>query len=459
MKHFHIGRAWHEFLHGGQRKEETEFLPALLEVTETPPSPVGRAVLWSIIALLVCGFLWAFFGHVNETAVAEGKVVPSGQVKTVQVKNKGIVREIDVKEGQLVHEGDTLVLLDPTSTDADTASLRKRAAYYALDIARLEAELADKPFTPPDDVREDLDAHDLEAEQQLYNSRQGHYRAEREAAQAAVEQKRAGIEAVQANYDQYRKMLAVAQEKESRLERLVEENAIAEFQLLEQRSQRIDLQRTVEVQQKSLQESQAEEAEAEKKLRSVEEDYRKDVMTSLVDSRKQYYALQEEIKKAAEDADLTTVVAPCDGWVYNLAVHTEGAVVTDAQPIMMIVPSDAELEFEVWADNKDIGFLHEGQEAEVKVQTFDFQKFGVVKAVLEDISPDAASDERDPRTYEKYRLVLKQESSGSTGIFQKDSPFTPGMNVTAEIKIREKRILDFFLDPFRRYTSESLRER
>ena len=453
-----ITKAWQDFIHG-REQEETEFLPGILEVTETPPSPVGRAVLWSIVALLIGGLLWAVLGHVDETAVAEGKVIPAGQVKTVQVKNKGIVREIDVKEGQLVQAGDTLLLLDPTGTDADRTSLRKRAAYYALDIARLEAELEGKPFAPPENLQDDLDRHDLAAEQQLYSSRRGQYQAERDAAAATVEQKKAELAATESNYDKYSGMLEIARDKEARLENLVEENAIAEFQLLEQRSQRIDMERTVDVQQKAMSESQAAIDEAEKKLRSVDENYRKDIMTSLVESRKQYYALEEEIKKADEDAELTTITAPCDGWVYNLAIHTEGAIVTDAQPLLMIVPTDAELEFEVWADNKDIGFLHEGQNAEVKVQTYDFQKYGLVKAEVTDISPDAASDERDMKTYEKYRLVLKKEDEGSTGIFSKETPISPGMNVTAEVKIKQKRIIDFFLDPFRRYTSESLRER
>ena len=452
-----LTKIWHDFMHGKEDDRETEFLPGILEVTETPPSPVGRAVLWSLAALLTIGFLWAYFGHVDETAVAEGKVIPVGQVKTVQVKNKGVVREIAVKDGQYVNAGDTLIVLSPTSADADYTSLSKRAAYYELDIARLEAELSGKAFEPAGS--DDLDPHDLMAEQQLYSSRRGQYQAEHDAAAATVAQKEAELNAVASNYDKYKGMLEIAQEKENRLETLVEENAIAEFQLLEQRSQRIDTERNVEVQQKNLAEAEAAIDEAAKKLRSVDENYKKDVMTSLVESRKQYYAIEEELRKADEDAELTTVTAPCDGWVYNLAIHTEGAVVTDAQPLMMLVPKDADLEFEVWADNKDIGFLHEGQTAEIKVQTYDFQKYGVVKAELEDISPDAASDERDMKTYEKYRLVLRQTDGGGTGIFQKDTPIAPGMNVTAEIKIRQKRILDFFLDPFRRYTNESLRER
>ncbi|MBQ3335789.1 MAG: biotin/lipoyl-binding protein, partial [Selenomonadaceae bacterium] len=165
-------------LHGEERKKETEFLPAILEVTETPPSPTGRLIMWSILLLVVVALAWSILGHINEVAVAAGKVIPSGQIKTIQVKNKGIVKEINVEEGQLVQEGDVLVVLDPTTTSADYDSLKKRAAYYKLDIQRLTAELTQQPFVPEEDP--DLDEHDLAAEMALYQSRTSDYRTQRQ---------------------------------------------------------------------------------------------------------------------------------------------------------------------------------------------------------------------------------------------------------------------------------------
>ena len=168
-------------IHGEKREKETEFLPAILEVTETPPSPVGRMVMWTVLMLIVVALVWSIVGHINEVAVAAGKVIPSGQIKTVQVKNKGIVKEINVEEGQLV------VVLDPTTTSADYDSLRKRAAYYKLDIQRLTAELTQQPFTPEEDP--DLEPHDLAAEMALYQSRTSDYRTQRQSRQDVIEQK------------------------------------------------------------------------------------------------------------------------------------------------------------------------------------------------------------------------------------------------------------------------------
>lgn len=448
---------WNWLVHGEEREKETEFLPAILEVTETPPSPTGRLVMWSILLLLVIGLVWAFLGHINEVAVANGKVIPSGQAKTVQVKNKGIIKEILVEEGQQVQEGDVLVVLDPTTADADYDSLKKRAAYYKLDIQRLTAELSDQPFTPEEDP--DLEAHDLAAEVALYQSRTSDHQTQRKSRQDVIDQRRAKLQATQTTYEKYADALKIAQEKERRLVELKEQNAISEFQLLEQQKETIEYAKNAQAELESLSTIQAEIAEAEQNLANVDAAYKKDIMTALVEAKKEYYSVTESIKKADEDSRMATIVAPTSGRVYNLSVHTVGGIVTDAQPLMQIVPEDVTLEFEVYADNKDIGFIKPKMEAEVKVETFNFQKFGMIKADVEEISADAVNEPNDPEKNKKFKLILKPSEKNSIDVFGEEVPLAVGMNVSAEIKIKEKRIVDFFLDPFRRYTSEALRER
>ena len=125
-----IKQLWKRFIgEDGRDAQETEFLPSILEVTETPPSPVGRAVLWSLVALLVVGAIYICVGEVDEVAIANGKVIPVGNVKIVQSQNKGAIKELDVKEGDYVEEGQTLVVLDTTKTQADVDQLKKQAAY------------------------------------------------------------------------------------------------------------------------------------------------------------------------------------------------------------------------------------------------------------------------------------------------------------------------------------------
>ncbi|MBQ3336830.1 MAG: HlyD family type I secretion periplasmic adaptor subunit [Selenomonadaceae bacterium] len=447
---------WRWLAHGEEREKETEFLPAILEVTETPPSPTGRLVMWTILLLVVVALAWSFLGHINEVAVAAGKVIPSGQIKTVQVKNKGIVKEINVTEGQMVQEGDVLVVLDPTTTTADYDSLKKRAAYYKLDIQRLTAELTQQPFTPEEDP--DLEAHDLAAEMALYQSRTSDYRTQRQSRLDVIDQKMARLQATQASYEKYAEVLQIEQEKEARLVALSEQNAISEFQLLEQQSRTIEYAKNAKAELDSINSIRAEIAEAQQNLANVDASYHKDIMTALVEAKKEYYTVTESIKKADEDSRMATIYAPISGRIYNLNIHTLGGIVTDAQPLMQIVPEDVKLEFEVYADNKDIGFIKVGQEAEVKFETFNFQKFGMYKAEVMEISADAVDEPNNPQQDKKFKLIL-DPTSNDINVYGNPAKIEIGMNVSAEIKIKEKRIIDFFLDPFRRYTSEALRER
>ena len=445
-----LKKLWSKFIDGDKDGSETEFLPSILEVTETPPSPVGRLVLWTIVVLLVAAGIWSFVGEVDEVAVAQGKVVPVGNVKIVQSGNKGVIKELYVKEGDYVEEGQPLLELDTTKTQADVDQLKKQLAYYGLTVDRLQAEMADAPFTPKKD--DNLDPKDAAAQQTLYQSRRQQLAAQSQKAEAAIAQEEAAIRSAQAQQSKYIAMLDVANDKVARLESLYASDAVSYFQLIEARATVVEYQKTADALVEEITKERGKLTEAQESRATVEADYRKDVMTQLVEAKKQYDGYAEELKKANETNQQAVITAPVSGRVNQLAVHTLGGVVSEGQGLMMVVPDDAAMEIEAWADNKDIGFIQQGQTAEVKVETFDFQKFGMVTAEVSEISPDAVSDKQDKEKDNKYRLGLT---------VQKDEgiKLTPGMNVTAEIKIKKKKIIDFFLDPFRQYKNEALRER
>ena len=446
-----IKERWKKFIDGDKNQQETEFLASILEVTETPPSPVGRMVLWSILALIVAGLIWVFVGEVDEVAVAHGKVIPVGNVKVVQSPNKGIIKELNVKEGDYVEQGQTVLVLDTTKTQADVDNLRKQVAYYDMTVKRLQAEMNDEPFVPP--VSKDLDRKDVEAQMSLYQSRRVKLAADRERIMATIAQQEAAIQSSVATQQKYNSLLAVAQEKETRLNDLYSQDAVSYFQLLEARQTRVDYQKSAEAMREEILKGEAQLAEARNNLATVDSAYRQETMTQLVDAKKQLNSYLEELTKANETNVQSVVTAPVSGRVNQLSVHTVGGVVTEGQSLMMVVPEEATMEVEVFADNKDIGFIELGQEAEVKVETFNFQKFGMLNAEVSEISPDAIVDSQDKERNKKYRLYLSLDKDESGINIQ------PGMNVTAEIKIKKKRIIEFFLDPFRQYKDEALRER
>ncbi|MEA4836637.1 MAG: HlyD family type I secretion periplasmic adaptor subunit [Anaeromusa sp.] len=433
--------------------KEKEFLPAILEVTETPASPVGRMVLYALFLAVGIAVCWSIFGYVDEVAVAPGKIIPIGQVKTIQSEDKGVVRQIYVKEGQKVKKGEVLIELDPTTTEADLFTIRKEIAYYTLEMERLQAELQGGGFSPS--AKTELDPKDLAFQLQLYQTRMSEYQAKKMAAQMAVNQQESAVRSAQAQAVKYQELLVIAKDQEARVEQLLADNAIALFQAMTYRSNRIQMENNLSSQQSEVVRAEAALAQSLQQLAGVTAEHERDIAAKLVEDRRQLANYAEQLKKAEEKNRLSRIVAPVDGRVGQLAIHTVGGIVTEAQALMIIVPEDVTVEVEAWAANKDIGFIHEGQEAEVKIETFNFQKYGTVKAHVRDVSPDAMEDKEKGRVY-RVLLTLDKDSLLVNDSF---TNLTVGMTATADIKIREKRVIEYFLDPFRKYKNEALRER
>lgn len=447
---------WNLFKKESGRKltrRETEFLPAVLEVTETPPSPLGRILLWTIIGLTAAVVVWSVFGRVDEVAVAPGKIIPMGQVKPLQAEDKGIVKQIYIREGQQVKKGETLIELDRVISAADVERIKKEVMYYTLEIQRLLAEKEGRPFSPARNGY--ADPQNLDFQIQLYNSRNNEYQTKVGAAQEGVRQNEAALAMAVINRNKLSDQLAVAADKEERIERLLAQNAVALFQVMDQRSRRMELEQNLAAQEKEIVRSRSVLAQSKKNLESIVAEHDREVGAKLLEDQKQLAAYQTELKKAEEKDRLTKIIAPADGTVSQFSVHSPGAVVTPAQVLLVLVPNDVELEVEAWAANKDIGFLHIGQPAEVKIETFNFQKYGVIAAEVIDINPDAEQDKEKKYAY-RVRLKLAKDS---VAVNDQLIPLTPGMTALAEIKIRQKRVIEYFLDPFRQYQSEALRER
>jgi len=196
-------------------------------------------------------------------------------------------------------------------------------------------------------------------------------------------------------------------------------------------------------------------AQAETELTRITDEWSRDISTQIVESTRNLRLLEEDLIKAGERHRLTQIRSPSDGTVQQLEVHTIGAIITPAQLLMQVVPEGDGILFEVWALNRDIGFIYEGQEAEIKVETFSFQRHGTLPGVVAMVANEAVDD---PYRGLIYRvMVLSDRDYFIVG--GRQVHLIPGMAVTAEIKTQTRRVIDFFLDTFRTYVSEGLRER
>lgn len=194
---------------------------------------------------------------------------------------------------------------------------------------------------------------------------------------------------------------------------------------------------------------------AERQIDQLREEFRKRVLGELAEAEARARLAREDLNKADLRRDMQSLKAPVDGVVQQLAVHTVGAVVKPADPLLVVVPGEGELIVEAMILNKDIGFVEEGDIVEVKLEAFPFTKYGVVDGVLEGISSDAIQDEKLGLVYQG-RVKLARQTITISG---RDVNLSPGMNATLEIKTGTRRIIEFILSPLLRYRDEAFRER
>jgi hemolysin D len=433
-------------------RAELEFLPAALEIVETPPSPIGRGLLWIIVSFFSIALAWSIIGRVDEVAVAPGKVIPSGYTKIVQAEDKGIVRKLNVENGTPVREGDVLIELDTVVTEADMSRLRKERDFYLLDLERLYSERDGRKFSPPEDIGA---PEEILYQRELSRTRLLEFRSRMDALRQQVLTARSALKNSEKLLEKYAEILPIATEQRQRTEELVSDGTVSMFEHQNYLQKEIEIRQDHLAQEAEVERNRHTVLEYEMELKRSESEWYSEISARVVDDRKQLQAVEEELKKAEEKNRLSRIVAPLDGIVQQLEVHTIGAILTQAQPLMQIVPADTAIEYEVWAENRDIGFIRSGQPVEIKVETFGFQRYGTLDGIVKSVATEAKEDEKRGLIYQAF-LETSRDHYVVEG---RRVQLIPGMAVTGEIKIREKRIIEYFLDTFKQYVNEALRER
>ncbi|MGH8601548.1 MAG: HlyD family type I secretion periplasmic adaptor subunit, partial [Gammaproteobacteria bacterium] len=272
---------------------------------------------------------------------------------------------------------------------------------------------------------------------------------------AEIDQRAAEIQAAKASVAALQETLPITRQLEADYQRLLDKQYIAKHAYLEKQQIRLDQERELAVQQARVLELNAAKQEAQRRQQSVLAQTRRAMLDLHSEAEQRAAALTQELKKAQQHDRLMHLRAPVDGTVQQLAIHTNGGVVTEAQPLMVIVPKDQPVEVEALLENKDIGFVRPGQDVEIKVETFTFTKYGVVEGQVISISNDAIEDEKRGLVY-STRIRLKENR---IRVGEKEVELTPGMAVRAEVKTDKRRVIDYFLSPLKEYQDESLSER
>lgn len=238
-------------------------------------------------------------------------------------------------------------------------------------------------------------------------------------------------------------------------QKLVKENFISQHGYLEPEQARIEQEQDLASSRATVAEIRAALAEAKQQQATLTAETRRQLLDQHNLASQRAASLEQERVKADQRNRLMRLTAPVGGTVQQLAVHTVGGVVTPAQPLMVIVPRDNVLEVEAMLPNKDIGFVNPGQDAEVKVETFPFTKYGTIHGTVTQVSSDAIQDEKLGLVY-STRVKLARDT---IQVESKAVRLSPGMAVTIEVKTGTRRVIEYFLSPLMQYGDESLRER
>lgn len=435
---------------------EAQFLPAALALQETPVSPAPRVIMWLLITFAAITLLWAFFGHVDVVATAQGKIVPNERVKTIQPFETATVKAIYVTDGQNVKTGDLLIELDSTATAADTARLENDLVAARLQAARADAFL--RAMDGSDPVLSDLPeipVERLREERRLLEGQWREYTAKLDRTEAEITRVEAELRSTKELVNTLERTVPIARDRAEVFKKLYEQDVASKQDYLEREKTLIEQEGQLAAQSEKMRESQAALDGVKKQKASLIAETRRTMMDTQREADQKVTANSQELIKAQQRHKQMKLLAPVDGSVQQLAIHTVGGVVTPAQQLMIIVPKDDFLEVEAFLENKDVGFVSPGQDAEVKIETFTYTKYGTIHAEVKHVSSDAIQDEKRGLIYStRVKLGRSTVQVGKNVV-----NLSPGMAVTVEIKTDKRRVIEYFLTPLIQHANESLRER
>ena len=423
------------------------------ELVTKYPLPTWRLPAAFVVLLLTAALAWAALNKLEEVSVANGEVVPQGQVKVIQHLEGGIIKNVLVQEGQSVAAGQELALLDLATVGIDMDELLVRLDALNLKRARLVAEAKG---TEPEFPAESGDRLPelLAAEKLLMEARRAQFDSEREVFAQQISQRRQEIKEVSAQIASVKKSLALTEERFFLSLSLVADNLVPRLEHLELQGEVEQLRGTLARLQAALPRIRSALKEMVEREKGVMLGFRREAQLEEGEVELEIARINQNLNRATDQERRTSIVSPIDGVVKNLAHTTQGGVVRPGEPIMEIVPTRDRLVVEVQLDPRDIGHVRVGQKAIVKVSTYDYIRYGGLEGTVANIGADATTD-RNGVTFFKVFVETERSSLGEDD----ELPIIPGMQATVDIHTGEKAVLTYLVQPVLKLRHEAFRER
>ncbi len=449
-------------------KQALDFAPSILAIQARPASPLPRVMLYTLVTLFALIVLWAIFGKVDVVAVAQGKLVPQSYLKIVQPAEAGIVKEILVKEGDTVTQGQILMRMDAKLQESDTKMVEADLKQRQLQIRRIDAELLGRPLL----MKADDDAIQFRQIESQYQSHRQAFEDALAQEQALLHKATEDYQAAKQTEAKLRDVLPAFREQEQAWAKLHKEGYAGRLLALERERERIEKEGDLKTQAFAAEGLRASIAQSQKRLAQITSNHKQQLHNERVEAQGQLDKLEQEATKQRHKQTLLELKAPQAGKIKDVATHTIGSVVSPGTILLTLVPGNEPLQAEVMINNGDVGFVHEGQSVKLKLAAYPFQKYGMVEGKVTHVSADAAdgqgqgkpnqsiqdgqnSQANDQAGY-KAIVTLNDQALQASG---KTFNLAPGMQVAAEINQGKRTIMEYLLSPVQGVFQEAARER
>lgn len=456
--------------------DERAFLPAALSLQETPVHPAPRRAAIAIMVLFSITVAWACLSHVDVVAIAHGRIVITDRTKLVQPLENAVIKAIHVKNGDQVSEGQLLVELDATTTQADSKRLHTEKEWATSELLRTQALLKSIDSKKPPKIVSNDDAI-LEYKEQIDTLLKAEWSdiiSKLEKLDADAAHRKAEIRTIETQLNKLQALLPTAQQREQDFIRLAKQGYVPQHDLQDRQREKLELEQDIAIQNARKSEYYSALRQNENERSVFLSETKKNLQNRYNQANLEFNRITEEIIKAEQKNALTRLNSPVSGVVQQLGVHTPGGVVTAAQVLMIIVPSNRNVIAEVQIENKDIGFVSAGQSAEIKIDAFPYTRYGTIPGTLTILAADAVSrDAMQSTQYQTEQDPSPAQANAASAFFPatlelaqshlnidgRKIDLSPGLSLTAEIKTGKRRIVEYLFSPLQQYADESMRER
>lgn len=441
--------------------DQLRYLSQSASIEEAVAPHVVRTTLIMVSVIIIALIIWASIADVEEIALTEGEVMPSQRVQSVQHLEGGIIKEINVREGDLVEEDQVLIVLDDHNViqDLDALYARRHALLYNEHTLKSFIHNQNPDFKlinesklgKNGEVDEELEKKQLQA----YNSMVEARESEKKIIVEQIDQKNDSLKMLEGKRETLIKNKQLVEEELSMKKQLADKGHLSKFQYLQIQQKYNEIVGNLKETESAILQAQNSIEEYESRLHSLGKNHIDEAHQSLHVVEVDLSQIQERIEKLEAQVDRLKIKAPLHGYVKGIAVNTIGGVLDPGQVVMQVVPAEGHLLIETRIKPRDIGHIKPGLDVNVKVSSYDFSRYGTVKGKLKHISATTFTDEQGERYY-LGRVSLDRNYVGSD---PKQYLIIPGMTVQADIVTGSKSILNYLLRPIHKSVTTSFSER